>query len=141
MPGPPQSHQWEMEICGVTTAFVITDFGSELLFTVSQSGKIASLIQATASEMREIGPELDPQRTFDVQVLFGDRRQEHYRALARALIELVAAKSSKPLLLGIHLRENSAEMFRGILQQWREQLTIATPEEDEFADYEGREGY
>lgn len=90
--------------------------------------------------MREIGPELDPQRTFDVQVLFGDRRQEHYRALARALIELVAAKSSKPLLLGIHLRENSAEMFRGILQQWREQLTIATPEEDEFADYEGRKG-
>lgn len=21
MPGPPQSHQWEAEICGVTTAF------------------------------------------------------------------------------------------------------------------------
>ncbi|CAK9094358.1 unnamed protein product [Durusdinium trenchii] len=94
----------------------------------------------TASELREMGLDLEPQRSFDVQVLFGDRRQEHYRALARALIELVAQKSTKPILLGIHLQHNGPDVFRAILQQWRERLTIAPAvEEDEFADYEGRE--
>ena len=58
-------------------------------------------------------------------MLFGDRRQEMYRALTRALIELVAEKSSKSLILGgsaqsvfdsisggIHLQESNKEMFR-----------------------------
>lgn len=40
------------------------------------------------------------------QVLFGDRRQELYRALARALIELVVEKSPKPLVLGTSVRNH-----------------------------------
>ena len=38
-------------------------------------------------------------------MLFGDRRQELYRALARALIELVVEKSPKPLVLGTSVRK------------------------------------
>ncbi len=41
-----------------------------------------------------------------IQVLFGDRRQELYRALARALIELVVEKSPKPLVLGTSVKRD-----------------------------------
>ena len=58
-------------------------------------------------------PELEQQRSFDVQVLFGDRKQEMYRALTRALIELVAEKSSKSLILG---GSESIELFTGSRQ-------------------------
>ncbi|CAJ1403202.1 unnamed protein product [Effrenium voratum] len=93
---------------------------------------------ATATEPRELA-DLGRQRSFDVQVLFGDRRQEHYRALARAIIERLAEKTSKPLLLGIHLQDKSVEAFRAILQEVQQRLSgVAPPEDDDFADFEGR---
>ncbi|CAE7261049.1 psmG3, partial [Symbiodinium pilosum] len=114
--GPPESHQWEAEIQGTPTSFVITDFGSELFFLITQNAKIGSLIQATASapnsgDAADLGGLARGERTYDVQVLFGDRRQEHYRAIARSLIEVVAQKSSKPILLGIQLKEHNVDIF------------------------------
>ncbi|CAE6970882.1 unnamed protein product [Symbiodinium natans] len=135
----------EVEIQGTPTSFVITDYGSELFFLITQNAKIGSLIQATASapnsgDMADMGGLARGERTYDVQVLFGDRRAEHYRAIARSLIEVVAQKSSKPILLGIHLKEHNVEIFRAILQQLREKIApvVAAEEVDEFADYEGQ---
>ncbi|CAE7491896.1 psmg3 [Symbiodinium sp. CCMP2456] len=135
----------EAEIEGAATSFVITDYGSELFFLITQNAKIGSLIQATASapnsgDTADLGGLARGERTYDVQVLFGDRRAEHYRAIARSLIEVVAQKSSKPILLGIQLKEHNVQVFRAILQQLREKIgpVVAAEEVDEFADFEGR---
>eukprot|EP00440_Ansanella_granifera_P010268 gb/GFBE01011137.1/.p1 GENE.gb/GFBE01011137.1/~~gb/GFBE01011137.1/.p1 ORF type:complete len:153 (+),score=20.04 gb/GFBE01011137.1/:1-459(+) len=139
---PPQSHQWDADILGVRTDFVITDFGSELFFVITQSAKIGALVQATASEPKEedgsdLGGLRKGERTYDVQVVFGDRRVEHHRLYARALIELVASRSPKSVLLGIHLKEHSVEAFRLILKELRERiapLTVPPEEEDDDLD-------
>eukprot|EP00930_Biecheleria_cincta_P085414 TRINITY_DN74803_c0_g1_i1.p1 TRINITY_DN74803_c0_g1~~TRINITY_DN74803_c0_g1_i1.p1 ORF type:complete len:153 (-),score=31.13 TRINITY_DN74803_c0_g1_i1:235-693(-) len=135
---PPQSFQWTAQVLGQKTDFVITDFGSELFFVITQSAKIGSFVQATASEPKQEDA-LDEsglskgERTHDVQVLFGDRRAEHYRSYARALIELVASRCSKSVLLGIHLKEHSMEGFRVILKELRERIAPVTtvPDEDD----------
>ncbi|CAE8672128.1 unnamed protein product, partial [Polarella glacialis] len=141
--GPPKSFQFEADIMGVHTDFVITDFGSELFFLITQSAKIGSLVQASASAPKDdeadplgdSGPGRGGERTYDVQVLFGDRRAEHYRSYARALIELVASRSSKSVMLGIHLKEHSVEGFRKILGELKDKIAPMTvSEEDEDDD-------
>merc|ERR1712187_153321 len=89
------------------------------------SAKIGSLIQASASE--ETG---EGERVYEVRVLFGDRRAEHYRAYARALIELIASQSSKSLLLGIALKEHSVEGLRQIIGELRERIVVVAPPVD-----------
>ncbi|CAJ1449935.1 unnamed protein product [Effrenium voratum] len=112
---------------------VVDETDCEIAFSDGHRGTTA-----TATEPRELA-DLGRQRSFDVQVLFGDRRQEHYRALARAIIERLAEKTSKPLLLGIHLQDKSVEAFRAILQEVQQRLSgVAPPEDDDFADFEGR---
>mmetsp|Transcript_96099 Transcript_96099/g.310296 ORF Transcript_96099/g.310296 Transcript_96099/m.310296 type:complete len:142 (+) Transcript_96099:41-466(+) len=128
----PQTIQFAQSISGVATDFVITDFGTELFIVITQSCKIGSLIQASASELKE--GENGSSRVYEVQVLFGDRRAEHYRAYARALIELVASRSSKSVLLGIALKEHSTEGFRQVLQELRGRLGPVTAPPDEEDD-------
>merc|ERR1719401_2851938 len=111
----PQSIQFAAPIAGTATDFVITDFGSELFVVITQSAKIGSLLEATASEAKEGLDGLE--RVYDVRVLFGDRRAEHYRSYARALIELIATRSTKSVLLGIMLKEHTVEGFRQVMQE------------------------
>mmetsp|Transcript_56396 Transcript_56396/g.157163 ORF Transcript_56396/g.157163 Transcript_56396/m.157163 type:complete len:179 (-) Transcript_56396:93-629(-) len=114
----PRSLQFACVVGGQATDFVVTDFGSQLFVIITQSAKIGSLIEASSTEMLEGGD-----LTFDVRVLFGDRRAEHYRSYARAIIELIArSPSSKSLLLGIALREHSVEGMRQILRELRERI-------------------
>jgi len=126
----PQSVQFHVDIDGVATQFVITDFGSQLFFVITQSSKIGSLIEASASELEE-----GSEKIFDVKVLFGDRRLEHYRTYARALIEIVSKRCTKSVLLGIALREHSADVFRQVLRAVQDRIapvTLPPPDEDDF---------
>eukprot|EP00439_Symbiodinium_sp_Y106_P073587 s695_g13.t3 len=113
--------------------------------SVGPSPGVADAAKATASapnsgDMADLGGLARGERTYDVQVIFGDRRAEHYRAIARSLIEVVAQKSSKPILLGIQLKEHNVQVFRAILQQLRDKIgpVVAVEEVDEFADFEGQ---
>eukprot|EP00747_Dinoflagellata_sp_TGD_P168306 gnl/TRDRNA2_/TRDRNA2_194379_c0_seq1.p1 gnl/TRDRNA2_/TRDRNA2_194379_c0~~gnl/TRDRNA2_/TRDRNA2_194379_c0_seq1.p1 ORF type:complete len:161 (+),score=28.69 gnl/TRDRNA2_/TRDRNA2_194379_c0_seq1:68-550(+) len=122
-PKGPQSLQFQADIGGVATDFVVTDFGSRLFVVITQNAKLGSLIEASALQQLE-----DGERTFEVRVLFGDRRQEHYRAYARALIELVSDRSAnKSVLLGIQLKEHSPQVFREILNQLKERVVSSAP--------------
>ena len=47
MPGPPQSHQWEMEICGVTTAF-----DTRLRGSGNVAGKVMKAMPAIVWDLR-----------------------------------------------------------------------------------------
>mmetsp|Transcript_94228 Transcript_94228/g.281198 ORF Transcript_94228/g.281198 Transcript_94228/m.281198 type:complete len:139 (-) Transcript_94228:81-497(-) len=129
----PQSVQFAASISGVHTDFVITDFGSELMFVITQSCKIGSFIEASATEPQEsVGT---GEKVYDVRVLMGDRRAEHYRTYARALIEIVAARSGKSVLLGIALKEHSVDGFRQVIREIRERvapMTAAPDEEDDM---------
>eukprot|EP00927_Polykrikos_kofoidii_P060975 TRINITY_DN55869_c0_g1_i1.p1 TRINITY_DN55869_c0_g1~~TRINITY_DN55869_c0_g1_i1.p1 ORF type:complete len:211 (-),score=39.22 TRINITY_DN55869_c0_g1_i1:292-864(-) len=123
--GPgPKSLQFACSVSGQATDFVITDFGSQLFIVITQSAKIGSLIEATSTEMQEGG-----QRVYDVKVIFGDRRAEHYRSYARALIELITKQSSKSLLLGIALKEHSLDSFKQIVSELRARIvsTVMPP--------------
>merc|ERR1719401_323473 len=128
----PQSIQFAAPIAGTATDFVITDFGSELFIVITQSAKIGSLLEASASEAKE-GLDGQSERVYDVRVLFGDRRAEHYRSYARALIELIATRSTKSVLLGIMLKEHTVEGFRQVLQEVKEHLGLValTPPDDD----------
>merc|ERR1719373_1420884 len=126
-PQGPKSIEFSVDVAGTPTDFVATDFGSQVFFVITQNGKIGSLIEATSQECREV--DMLGERTFEVKVLFGDRRLEHYRAYARALIEVVAAvDSSKSILLGIALKEHSPEGFRQVVREVKDRIgPVAAP--------------
>mmetsp|Transcript_22447 Transcript_22447/g.43700 ORF Transcript_22447/g.43700 Transcript_22447/m.43700 type:complete len:137 (-) Transcript_22447:95-505(-) len=129
--GPPQSLQFAANISGVNTDFIVTDFGAELFVVITQSAKIGSLVEASAC-VSDFSESSTP--VYEVRVLFGDRRAEHYRAYARALIELIAAKTNRSLLLGIALKEHSTDSFRQIISVIKDRLgSLASnhPEDDD----------
>mmetsp|Transcript_64392 Transcript_64392/g.184973 ORF Transcript_64392/g.184973 Transcript_64392/m.184973 type:complete len:171 (-) Transcript_64392:15-527(-) len=138
-PQGPKSIQFAASIAGVDTDFVITDFGTQVFIVITQAKKIGSMIEATVSETREDPLDLDEGRDgrlYEVKVLFGDRRLEHYRTYARALVELVASKGSrKSMLLGIALKEHSVEGFRQVLAEVRARIGPVTerpPDDDDM---------
>mmetsp|Transcript_106931 Transcript_106931/g.297477 ORF Transcript_106931/g.297477 Transcript_106931/m.297477 type:complete len:145 (+) Transcript_106931:95-529(+) len=117
----PQTIQFSADVAGTPTDFVVTDFGSQVFFVVTQSAKIGSLIEATSQESAD--PMANGDRIYEVRVLFGDRKLQHYRAYARALAEIVATtNSSKSVLLGIALREHSTESFRQVVAAVKERI-------------------
>merc|ERR1711862_179249 len=126
-PPGPKSLRFDASICGVHTDFVVTDFGSHLFVVVTQNAKIGCLVEASASEELRDGGD----RVYEVRTVFGDRRAEHHRLYARALIELIAKQSSKLLLLGIALKEHSPEAFKQTMRELEQRIVSdAEPAED-----------
>eukprot|EP00243_Klebsormidium_subtile_P004179 TRINITY_DN17975_c0_g1_i1.p1 TRINITY_DN17975_c0_g1~~TRINITY_DN17975_c0_g1_i1.p1 ORF type:complete len:123 (+),score=27.65 TRINITY_DN17975_c0_g1_i1:460-828(+) len=110
LPFPVKSRQFNKDIKGIKTDFLISRYEDYTAVMVTQIGKMGTILQAKKEET------YGGASTYTVNTLFGKRDEPLLEACARQLAEkLSAGDSSRPLLLSLGLRDPSSESVREIL--------------------------
>eukprot|EP00026_Physarum_polycephalum_P022918 Phypoly_transcript_27432.p1 GENE.Phypoly_transcript_27432~~Phypoly_transcript_27432.p1 ORF type:complete len:136 (-),score=21.49 Phypoly_transcript_27432:3-410(-) len=111
-PFPLQTRQIATTINNNHTEIVITPFSDHIFIIITQTQKIGTMFQAfkVSGDMTISG-----EPNYTISTLIGKRDDPVLTTYARQLIELVGNTSSKPILLGIALLDESKETFRTIM--------------------------
>merc|ERR1711908_159255 len=120
MPIPPgllPSVEWQSDVCGTSTKFVLTRYSNRVFAVVTQADNFGTLIHCDRDN-----PMDHENTTYTVRVLLGRRDNETNEVYARTLCELIQKHSPNAgaLLLGIHIKEHSVDTFRAVMREVNE---------------------
>jgi proteasome assembly chaperone 3 len=121
-PFPVKVHQATKEVQGVETELVEMLFSNMVFIIITQIGKIGTLIQVSKDEVSGNAANYDdesgdpsPLISFTTHILLGKRDEPLLGLCARQIAEDIVTTTTKSLLLGISLKNTSAETIREIV--------------------------
>jgi hypothetical protein len=109
---PVKSAQAHSAICGVPTDFHVSVYADRVLVIITQNGKPGTLL--LAQRERGAGGMGTGKGSFTTKVLMG-KRDDFMHVYARRVAEMVAARSEKPLLLTLCVKDDSPEVFKAVM--------------------------
>lgn len=109
---PVKSAQAHAAICGVPTDFHVSVYTDRVLVIITQNGKPGTLL--LAQRERGAGGMGTGKGSFTTKVLMG-KRDDFMHVYARRVAEMVAARSDKPLLLTLCVKDDSPEVFKAVM--------------------------
>jgi len=116
------------DICGVATQFSVMPFSDRVFVVVTQNGKLGTLIQAKP----EFSPDLAS--NFATSILFGRRDKPALPIFASQIAEALGVTDSRPLLLGICIRDDSPAVLKAVLKAFSSRIRKPAPEGPEATD-------
>jgi len=97
---------------GVTTSITCSSYEDRHFIVITQTGKFGSLLTAWAEDRID-----GLSKTYESHVLIGKRDDELLNVFAKQIMQHIAARSTKPLLLSIALDEagRDSATFKSII--------------------------
>jgi hypothetical protein len=117
---PFRLKQFAAIIDNVHTEFVITDYGDQIFFIITQLNKLGTILRGKKDSI--IGNSADECSLYSVQTLLGKRDDSLLELFARQLTEMVNANSpQKSVVLAISLKDgqSSSQTLKKILSLLR----------------------
>jgi proteasome assembly chaperone 3 len=117
---PPKEKKIEVELDGIKTEILCSSFSNRIVVFITQINKVGTVITAWSE------PKSDGGKIYQTSVMLGKRDDPLLTIYARQLIEKISINSSKPLLLGISLKEEgrSKDQFQFIINSALENLIL-----------------
>eukprot|EP01068_Selenidium_serpulae_P001672 Selendium_serpulae@DN1811_c0_g1_i1.p1 len=103
----PQRQTTQCVVEGNETDIIVASFADRVFVIITQCGKIGSFVHCSSCD-------IDP-GYFEVETIFGDRQKRVHAVYGRAIIQKLAQHSSKQVLLGIALKDESQSTFKEIM--------------------------
>eukprot|EP00397_Hematodinium_sp_SG-2012_P058392 GEMP01073824.1.p1 GENE.GEMP01073824.1~~GEMP01073824.1.p1 ORF type:complete len:118 (-),score=18.13 GEMP01073824.1:702-1055(-) len=107
--------QWSEVIGGVPTDFIVTTFTSKLFVVITQTKRIASMVEASIENNDAAN------KIYCSKVIFGDRRKEYYSVYGRALIKELNGVGVTSVLMGLSLPEGT-ETFHAVMESLKKRF-------------------
>lgn len=111
--GFPLRKESTVEIDGITTEIICTNYSDKIMVNISQMDKFGSIISAFSETTGESG------KLYHIQNLLGRRDDPLLNIYARQIIENISEVSDKPLILTISLKDEgrSSVVFHGVMNR------------------------